>query len=124
MIEQSAVVWHSSITKGEQKDLERTQKVAFRIMLGSNYSCYQDALKFTGLEALAEKRQKLCFNFAKKCVRNEATAWMFPEKCQLVDTRYPEKFCVTKAKTDRLGNSAIPYMQKLLNAHWNQKGRL
>ena len=36
-IEQSAVVWHSSITKGEQKDLERTLKVAFRIMLGSNY---------------------------------------------------------------------------------------
>ena len=65
VIEQSAVVWHSSITKGEQKDLERTQKVEFRIMLGSNYSCYQDALKFTGLETLAERRQKLCFNFAK-----------------------------------------------------------
>ena len=39
-IEQSAVVWHSSITKGEQKDLERTLKVAFRIMLGSNYSWF------------------------------------------------------------------------------------
>ena len=37
VIEQSAVVWHSSITKGEQKDLERILKVAFRILLGSNY---------------------------------------------------------------------------------------
>ena len=34
VIEQSAVVWHSSITKGEQNDLERTQKVALRIMVG------------------------------------------------------------------------------------------
>ena len=36
--EQSAVVWHYSITKGEQKDLERTQKVALKIILGENYS--------------------------------------------------------------------------------------
>ena len=122
VIEQSAVVWHSSITKGERNDLERTQKVALRIMLGSNYSSYNDALNFTGLETLADRRQKLCFNFAKKCVKNNATAWMFPEKYQLVDTRHPEKFLVTKAKTDRLRKSAIPYMQKLLNTHWNRKG--
>ena len=31
--EQSAVVWHSAITKGEQNDLERVQKVAHRIIL-------------------------------------------------------------------------------------------
>ena len=31
--EQSAVVWHSGITKGEQNDLERVQKVAHRIIL-------------------------------------------------------------------------------------------
>ena len=91
-------------------------------MLGANYSGYQEALSFTGLETLADRRQKLCFNFAKKCVKNDATSWMFPEKFQLVDTRHPEKFLVTKAKTDRLGKSAIPYMQKLLNSHWNRKG--
>ena len=35
-----------------------------------------------------------------------------------VETRNPEKFYVTKARTDRLANSAIPYMQKLLNSNW------
>ena len=122
-IEQSAVVWHSSFIEGERNDLERTQKVALRIMLGSKYTSYQEALNFTGLETLANRRQKLCFNFAKKCVKNDATSWMFPEKFHLVETRHPEKFTVTKAKTDRLGKSAIPYMQKLLNSHWNRKGR-
>ena len=33
VVEQSAVVWHSSITKGEQRDLERIQKVALKIIL-------------------------------------------------------------------------------------------
>ena len=34
VVEQCAVVWHSSITKGEQRDIERTQKVALRVILG------------------------------------------------------------------------------------------
>ena len=123
VIEQSAVVWHSSITKGERNDLERTQKVALRIMLGSKYTSYQEALNLTGLETLANRRQKLCFNFDKKCVKNDGTSWMFPEKFQLVETRHPEKFIVTTAKTDRLGKSAMPYMQKLLNSHGDRKGR-
>ena len=30
VVEQSAVIWNSSITKGEKKDLERVQKVALQ----------------------------------------------------------------------------------------------
>ena len=40
VVEQSAVVWHSSITKGEKNDLERTQKVALRVILGDAYCLY------------------------------------------------------------------------------------
>ena len=120
MTEQSAVVWHSSITKGEQKDIERIQKVALRLILGSNYTSYVEALRFTGLDTLATRRKKLCLKFAIKCVQNESTSWIFPQKTQQVDTRYPEKFIVTNAKTDRLSKSAIPYMQKLLNTNWSK----
>ena len=35
--EQAAVVWHSSITKGEELDLERVQKVTLRIILKDQY---------------------------------------------------------------------------------------
>ena len=121
LTEQSSVVWHSSITKGEQKDLERTQKVALRIILGQGYSSYEDSLKITGLETLTARRTKLCLNFAKKCVRNNSTNWMFPQKVININTRDPEKFHVTKAKTERLFKSAIPYMQRLLNAHYSNK---
>ena len=115
------MVWHSSITKGEQKDIERIQKVALRIILGQDYSSYADSLKKTGLETLTTRRTKLCLNFAKKCVKNNATSWMFPQKVSNVDTRDPEKFQVFKAKTDRLLKSSIPYMQRLLNANWSNK---
>ena len=89
LIEQSSVVWHSSITKGEQKDLERTKKVALQIILGQDYSSYDDSLKITGLETLTASRTKLCLNFAKKCVRNNLTIWMFPQKVININTRDP-----------------------------------
>ena len=63
------------------------------------------------------RRKKLSLKFALKCVKNESIAWMFQKKMQQYDTRFPEKFVVTSAKTDSIAKSAIPYMQKLLNTH-------
>ena len=122
--EQSAVVWHSSITKGEQRDIERIQKVALRVMLGEAYSTYPEALKATGLETLAARRTKLSLNFARKCVKNDQTSWMFPTNQNTVNTRHHEKFHVTKAKTGRLAKSSIPYMQSLLNMNYKPKHHL
>ena len=58
LTEQTSVVRHSSITKGEQKDLERMQKVALGIILGQDYSYYENYLKITGLETLTSRRTK------------------------------------------------------------------
>ena len=37
VLEQSSVVWNSSITKGEQLDIERVQRCALRVILKENY---------------------------------------------------------------------------------------
>ena len=71
----------------------------------------------TGLVTLSDRRTNLNLNFARKCVKSKSTSWMFPINKQKVETRGHEKFKVTKARTDRLYESAIPYMQKLLNAN-------
>ena len=115
VVEQSAVVWHSSLTKGEQLDIERTQKVALRLILHGGYTSYQEALKVTGLETLKSRRNRLCLSFAKKCTKSELTNDIFPLNTSLANTRNLEMFHVTPAKTERLKNSAIPYMQRLLN---------
>ena len=113
--EQSSVVWSSSLTIGEQHDLERVQKVALRIILGENYVCYTNALYLTNLSTLKARRVKLSKKFAQRCTKNEMTSDMFPVSENIVNTRNPEKYCVTKARTNRLATSAIPTMQRQLN---------
>ena len=54
VVEQAAVVWHSSLTKGEQLDIERIQKVAMRIILKDQYINYTHALR----GAIIKKKRK------------------------------------------------------------------
>ena len=110
-LEQSAVVWHSSLTLGEEKELERVQKVALRLILGDNYKDYDQARLVTAIQTLSERRKQLCLKFAKKSVKNGSLKDLFQPN---TDSHH-EKFHVTFAKTDRLKNSAIPFMQRLLN---------
>ena len=115
MLEQSAVVWHSSITKGEELDIERVQKVALKIILSEQYKSYSEALELTGLDSLKFRRKKLCLNFAEKCLKSEWTSDIFKENDSHLNTRNPQKFQVPFARTERLAKSAIPFMTKLLN---------
>ena len=91
------------------------QKVALRIILKENYFSYIEALKFCNLPTLFARRESLCKNFAKKCVKNSVTRDMFPVNVKHYNTRHAEKYKVTSASTDRLKKSAIPHMQNLLN---------
>ena len=48
---------------------------------------------------------------------------IFPlnDATSLIDTRFREVFKVTKSRTERLKNSAVPYMQRLLNSAVSKK---
>ena len=117
VLESSAVVWHSSLTQGQELEIERVQKVALRIILKDDYVDYSTALTDCSLKTLAERRNDLSLAFAKNCVKNPRTKDMFPLRNQPYETRNPEKYVVTQAHTDRLANSAIPFMQRLLNSN-------
>ena len=116
-LEQSAVVWHSSLTENNRADLERVQKAAVKIILKNSYNNYEEALKTLKLESLDARRTRLCFKFAKNCLKNEKMKKLFPlaEKKHGMATRTQEKFKVYKAKSERYKKSSIPYMQNLLN---------
>ena len=109
-------MWNYSITQEESEDIERVQKVAVKIILKEDYSSYEESLALVGLEKLEVIRRKLCLTFAKKCLKNEKTANMFPVNPSYSDlTRNSEKYKVNFAHTDRLKYSAIPALQRLLN---------
>ena len=68
-LEQSAVVWHSSLTQKNIKDLERVQKVVVRIIRGKNYTIYKKGLKFLKLDTLEKKKRNSMYEVCKKTVR-------------------------------------------------------
>ena len=102
LLEQSAPVWHSSLTQENINYLERVQKSAVRIIMDDKYRGYKKSLNFLDLESL-----------------NDKTKDMFPLnfKTHNMDTRYAEKYKVQHANTERLKNSSIIFMQMLLNEH-------
>ena len=122
-LDQSAVVWHSSITKKNSGDLERVQKSALKVILGEKYDNYKDALKLIGLDSLEERRENLCLKFAKQCLRHDKLKGLFPrnKRRHHMDKRNCEKYKVKKAKTERYRKSAIPSMQRLLNQSEKEK---
>ena len=117
VIEQSSVVWNSSITQQECIEIERIQKAALRIILKENYVSYANALCITGLPTLKDRRDHLARKFAEKCVKSEKSNHLFPlNGANLFNTRHHESFFVTPARTQRLATSAIPSMQRELNS--------
>ena len=58
-LEQSAVLWHSSITQKCQNNLERVQKSALKIILGDKYVSYDNALKVLKLQSMKGRREDL-----------------------------------------------------------------
>ena len=117
LLEQSATVWHSSLTSENSGDLERVQKSALRVILGDKYCGYKNALTILDLDTLQDRRKQLCLTFAQKCLKNKKTQQMFPLNFNThsMNHRNTEKFHVQHANTDRLKDSSIIYMQHLLN---------
>ena len=117
LLEQSATVWHSSLTQENSNDLERVQKSAVKIIMGQEYQGYKKSLMKLDMTSLQDRRDILCLEFARKCSKNSKTKHMFPENKKIHDmeTRNPEKFKVQHAHTERLKKSSIIYMQNLLN---------
>ena len=96
ILEQSCVVWHSSLTDENGQSLERVQKAAMKVILGQQYTNYEEALEKLDLQPLSERREELCLKFAKKCLRNNKVKDMFPlsEKPHQMDLQNTEKYVV------------------------------
>ena len=100
-----------------EKDLERVQKVALKIILDTNYKSYENALNFLELDNLKDRRQHLSLGFARKCLRNPKMKNLFPlnNRTHPMIPRHYEHFQVFKANTDRYRESPIIHMQNQLN---------
>ena len=121
-LESSSVVWHSMLTENQNESLERIQKSSFKIILKEHYKDYEHALKLLNMQTLFDRRERKCLTLAKKCLKDAKLRRMFPLKHDEsnMNRRKSEKYEVIKAKTTRLKNSPIIYMQKLLNSDYEK----
>jgi hypothetical protein len=115
ILEKSCVVWHSALTKENEKDLERVQKTALYVILEKQYISYENALETMSMDTLKKRREDLCLKFAQKCTEHEKFKNMFPKNKIKRNSRRGEKYKVTHARTERFKKSAIIYMQNMLN---------
>jgi hypothetical protein len=108
LLEQSCQVWHSGLTLENITDLERVKKTACKVILQEN---------LLNMESLYDRRQKLCLKFAQKCTKTRQVRDIFPlnPSGYNLETRSRERYHVTMATTGRLKDSAVPFMQRLLN---------
>ena len=122
-LDQSAVVWNSSLTLKNISDLERVQRSAIRIIYGKKYESYSGTLKELNIQSLSERRNLLCLKFAKKSLKVDNFKHLFPvvSKQHDMKTRNNELYKVNSAYSARYMRSAIPAMQKILNRDRKQQ---
>ena len=123
VLEQSAVVWHSSLTEKNKKDLERVQKVAVKIIMGTKFLSYKEGLRTLNIQSLDTRRTNLCLRFAKNCLKNDKMKHLFPVKkyALKMKIRRLKKFRTKKYRTARMKKSSLPYMRALLNEENEKK---
>ena len=126
MLEYCSVVWHSSLSEQQSRSLERCQSVCLRVILGDNFISYEAALEMTGLQKLSDRRQSRCLEYGLKSLKNPVNKRYFPENPNLnltLTAREREKYTVNFARTKQYQQSAIPYIQRLLNLDAKEKER-
>ena len=117
ILEQSCVVWGTSLSQENIDNLERTQKTFTKLVLKEKYKDYENAQIILNLDSLQKRRQDLCLKFAKNGIKNNTLNDLFPknEKQHKMETRETPKYKVNFANTDRMKNSSIIAMQNMLN---------
>ena len=114
ILELAVPVWHSGLTKKQSMDIERVQKIAFRIILGYNYTNYGHACKTLSAQTLEERRTKLCLNFAKRNHNSQNS--FFTKLHHQMNTRGTTNMVKEyTCRTSRFNNSSLPYLARLLN---------
>ena len=119
LTEQGVIVWNSSLTKGQERTLEKIQKVALKIILGQNYISYEVACYQFNITNLKERRAKLCENLAIKLFKSSRRDEFFTLANQNRHNLVRENIC----RTRRCYNAPHNYLNRLVNKNRTRIGR-
>ena len=110
-----------ALTNNQKLRIERIQKRALWIVpvFGTSYTTYEQVLSHCMLQSLEERRQLLCSSFMESTFNKTTQFRQYLPAPQNTRTlrrtvKIPEFLC----KTDRMRNSALPYLVRNFNISW------
>ena len=113
-------VWHAGLTNKQTTDIEKVQKLAFRIILRDKYINYQLACATFSALTLAERRLQICSKFAKKNFKSENS--FFSPIRKNINTRQTNILVMEfKCNTNRYEKSSLPFLDSVLNGKLTNK---
>ena len=109
VLEYACPVWHTNLPKYLSDDIEMIQKRAFKSIFPDKG--YADVLNVIGMCTLLERRNILCAQYFKNMQgRSHKVHHLLPEqRCMHYDTRLGHKYPLPNNRTNRYGNSLIPW---------------
>ena len=109
--------YHPLLSVTQTNQLEALQKRASKIIFGFN-SSYDKLIQDGKMTRLAERREKLCLDFARKAVNNPrfSETWFPSRKVQDYNLRRPLIYEEFSARTERMFKNPVCYMRKMLNS--------
>ena len=109
--------WSSSINLTQKRKLERVQKRACRIILGSAYTTYTEALDTLGMVTLATRHQDLLRQFGVKLLHHPRHRDLLPPAALRPrhSVRHHNILQPIRARTDRYKHSPIPSIVNIIN---------
>ena len=122
VLESSCSVFHSMITVQNSDDIERIQKIIFRIVLGPAYDSYEDACKLLNVDSLKQRRLSISLSFGLKLLDSSHCTrfFKFSERKDIFLRKQPI-LVPPFAHTERYKNSPLPFLTRILNNFFEQK---
>ena len=120
-VEMNVPLWNFNLSAKMSKKIEKLQKTAVFIILGSNadkdYFCN---LAILGLETLQDRRQTIVRNFATKLIKHPIHRNIF-KFSEASKTRSNQRIIIPFARTTRYERSSVPSLGKFINENLSNK---
>ena len=125
VLEYAAPVFTSMLTESDKSDIERIQKIVFKIILGQDYIDYEQSCILMKTSTLQARRQQLSLRFALSCLKSPQHQHLFKQRTSTYyDLRNIKSFEVPFTYSERYYSSPVPYLTRLLNDHFSQNPSL
>jgi len=125
-LEYACPAWHPGLTKDQTDRPETIQKRAVKIILGQNYSAYEDAQKQLYLDSLDSRRHGLTYRFGLNCLNSLTHCCLLPNlespqtegpvtRLRKIKKNCPKLLIYSAYSTERYCKSFVPYFTRHSN---------